>query len=278
MEETKEIVIQPVVKLGSLEFQDPKVMIARVSVYASQLAKIIKRRGLYVIIQKKAYVFCEGWTTLGALLGVVPVEEYCRRVGDNEGYEAKVNLIRTSDGSVIGSASAETLFTEAKWAGRENHALRSMAITRATSKAFRLSFSWIMKLAGYEALPAEEAEQNWDEGKQAQHDIAEEKKSEIEQLMQAQVDAGADAKNTLFCQWPESHNGHYIMLRGYKEVVAKVAGRFNSDMKAKWNEDKMGFLVSSGRLELVKEICEMLGVKFKEIGHNPLDKAEAVHA
>jgi len=31
-----------------------------------------------------------------------------------------------------------------------------MAITRATGKAFRLAFSWIVVLAGYEATPAEE--------------------------------------------------------------------------------------------------------------------------
>jgi hypothetical protein len=31
-----------------------------------------------------------------------------------------------------------------------------MAITRATGKAFRLGFSWIMQLAGYEVVPSEE--------------------------------------------------------------------------------------------------------------------------
>ena len=31
-----------------------------------------------------------------------------------------------------------------------------MAITRATGKAFRLNYSWIMALAGYEPTPAEE--------------------------------------------------------------------------------------------------------------------------
>jgi hypothetical protein len=31
-----------------------------------------------------------------------------------------------------------------------------MAVTRATGKAYRLAFSWIMNLAGYEVTPAEE--------------------------------------------------------------------------------------------------------------------------
>ena len=34
-----------------------------------------------------------------------------------------------------------------------------MAVTRATGKAYRLGFSWIIKLAGYEATPAEEIPQ-----------------------------------------------------------------------------------------------------------------------
>ena len=41
-------------------------------------------------------------------------------------------------------------------AARGPAARRSMAQTRATGKACRLAFSWIMALAGYEPTPAEE--------------------------------------------------------------------------------------------------------------------------
>lgn len=34
--------------------------------------------------------------------------------------------------------------------------MRSMAVTRATGKAFRLGFSWVMVMAGYSPTPAEE--------------------------------------------------------------------------------------------------------------------------
>jgi hypothetical protein len=42
------------------------------------------------------------------------------------------------------------------WGSRPKYARRSMAVTRATGKAFRISFSWIMSLAGYATTPAEE--------------------------------------------------------------------------------------------------------------------------
>jgi hypothetical protein len=48
---------------------------------------------------------------------------------------------------------------EPTWAKRPGYARRSMAVTRATGKAFRLGFSWIMTLAGYEVTPAEEMPQ-----------------------------------------------------------------------------------------------------------------------
>jgi len=71
-------------------------------------------------------------------------------------YEATVSLIRVNDGAVIGRGSAICGMDEDTWATRPNYARRSMAITRATGKAYRLGFSWIMTLAGYEPTPAEE--------------------------------------------------------------------------------------------------------------------------
>jgi len=71
-------------------------------------------------------------------------------------------LIRSSDGKLIGRASAlcgmdeKDRYGKPTWATRPEYARRSMAVTRATGKAFRLGFSWIMTLAGYAPTPAEE--------------------------------------------------------------------------------------------------------------------------
>jgi len=151
-----------IVQLGSLALA-PADVVARATEVATTLAEIVRKQKLYTKIAGKAYVRVEGWTTLGAILGVVPRELSVKEIaGVTEngaaftGYEALVELVRTSDGAVIGRASAECSTDESRWSHNDRYARRSMSITRATSKAFRLSFSWIMALAGYEVTPAEE--------------------------------------------------------------------------------------------------------------------------
>src|SRR6185369_10855109 len=73
---------------------------------------------------------------------------------------ATVELIRLSDGMVIGRGSALCGSKgDRPWDSRPEPARRSMAVTRATSRAFRQQYSWIMALAGYEPTPADEMPQ-----------------------------------------------------------------------------------------------------------------------
>ena len=72
-------------------------------------------------------------------------------------YEAVVELVTLADQKIVSRGSAECGGPdETMWQRRTPHARRSMAATRATGKAARLAFSWIVKLAGYEPTPAEE--------------------------------------------------------------------------------------------------------------------------
>ena len=154
MDEEKELVVQePTVGFGSLEVR-PKDVVRTATAIATELAKVIEKQKLFSIIKNKEYVRVEGWTTLGAMLGVTPRE--VSNDGNEDGiYVAVVELVRNSDGVIIGRASAEC-GGSAMWASRDAYARRSMATTRATGKAYRLAFSWIMALAGYEVTPAEE--------------------------------------------------------------------------------------------------------------------------
>lgn len=156
MAENTEIVVsrEASISLGAIQANGPAAVIEQASAIARALADIIDRRGLYSVIGGRRYVRVEGWTTLGAMLGVLPREVETRPI-DN-GYESVVELVRTSDGAVIGRGSAICTRDEPNWGNRPDYALRSMAITRATGKAFRLAFSWIVTLAGYEPTPAEE--------------------------------------------------------------------------------------------------------------------------
>ena len=136
-------------KLGALEVSGPDAIVQRASEVSTALAKVINDRRLYVDIHGKRYVRVEGWNTLGAMLGIVP-REVMTTEQDDGGYLSTVELVRVSDGMVIGRGSALCGMDEKSWSKRDHYARRSMAITRATGKAFRLGFSWIMALAGYD--------------------------------------------------------------------------------------------------------------------------------
>jgi hypothetical protein len=136
-----------------LELYGKQEIITSAVSMASTLGNIIRQQRLVTNIKGKEYVNVEGWTTLAAMLGVIPREV---ATTEQDGiYTAIVELARIRDGAIIGRASAEC-GEEEPWASRPRYARRSMAQTRATGKACRLAFSWIMKLAGYEPTPAEE--------------------------------------------------------------------------------------------------------------------------
>lgn len=132
---------------------EPKDVIRQASDTARALAAVVKKQKLTTNIQGRDHVRVEGWTLLGSMLGVFPVCEWTRRTED--GWEARV-VARTMNGQTIGAAEAMCSRSERTWANRDDYALRSMAQTRATSKALRQPLGFVMTLAGFEATPAEE--------------------------------------------------------------------------------------------------------------------------
>jgi len=143
---------------GALVSANPQQFVEKAAEFAAALASVIESQELYADIQGKKYVMVEGWTTLSAMLGITPMEVdlICIERSGFEVFVATVSLVNT-EGRVIARASAECgSHGDGPWPDRADYAKRSMAITRATSKACRLAFSWVMTLAGYAATPAEE--------------------------------------------------------------------------------------------------------------------------
>jgi hypothetical protein len=139
----------------------PADMIEKASAIATALRDIVERQRLYAVISGKKYPQVEAWSTIGRMDNVV-AREASRPIRHDDGsYEAEVELVRLSDGMVIGRASALCGMPDDRpWATRAEYARRSMAVTRATSRAFRQQYSWIMALAGYEPTPADEMPQD----------------------------------------------------------------------------------------------------------------------
>ena len=219
---TEEIVHVPEehVKLGMLDVA-PEQVVNRATKIANALADVIKQKGLSTRIRQKDYVRVEGWSTLGAMIGVLPKEKHVNPI-DN-GYEAYVDLVSASDGVVIGGASAICTRDEKNWKDRDEFAVRSMAITRATGKAYRLGMAWIMELAGYAGTPAEEMYGILDD-----EDVVEGKAKEVTPKKQATMKPDATGKTVIRVknQW-EDDVIQTIMDLGLAKARKHVVNRLN---------------------------------------------------
>ncbi len=138
---------------------NPEEFVAGYVRISDTLSRVVREKRLFHNISGKDHVLVEGWTLLGSMLGVFPVTVWTTPImdadGAQQGWEARVEA-RTRDGAIVGAAEAECLRAERNWKGRDDYALRSMAQTRATSKALRQPLGFVMTLAGFNATPAEE--------------------------------------------------------------------------------------------------------------------------
>jgi hypothetical protein len=148
-----ELATLPIRPAGLLDAQTPDEVVTHAQHVANTLAAVIKRQKLAVTIGGRPYVRVEGWTLLGAMLGISQNTVWSRPTED--GWEARVEAF-SRDGRLLGSGEAMCTRGEKSWKNRDEYALRSMAQTRAVSKALRQPLGFVISLAGYEATPAEE--------------------------------------------------------------------------------------------------------------------------
>lgn len=146
---------------------DPAEVVKRATDVANVLSRVLREKELTKKIGNREHVLVEGWTLCGSMLGVFAVPVWTRKLTDPEGWEARVEA-RTIAGATIGAAEAQCTRDENMWShephgrngnkleARDDYALRSMAQTRASSKALRLPLGFIVTLAGFDATPAEE--------------------------------------------------------------------------------------------------------------------------
>jgi hypothetical protein len=148
MEETKAI---------TLRKQSPKQITAFGLKASKQLMDIVTQTNWTVNIQGNKYLRFEGWQTVGKFFGYTVKTEDTKYVefGEAKGFEAKA-VVLDNTGTVIGGAEAICMNDEKNWAGKPLYALKSMAQTRASAKAFRQILSWVVVLAGYSPTPMEE--------------------------------------------------------------------------------------------------------------------------
>ena len=143
---------------------DPVEVLDHARRLADALKTALDQGGMTTMIGKNEHVLIDGWQTLGSMLGVSAHVVWSRPLEtDPTGWEARAEA-RTVDGRVVGSAEAMVTRAERNWKRAEEYALRSMAQTRAMSKALRGPLGFVVTLAGRNATPAEEVAQEAAQG------------------------------------------------------------------------------------------------------------------
>ena len=158
--------------------RDPNAILAEGHRAAKALKDLIasKPADEKVMMNGKQYLEFEDWSTVATFYKTsakVVSTEYIE-IGSARGFLAKADAINVLTGQVVSSAEAMCLNDEDKWSTRSKYEwkngkkekvgdvavpmfqLRSMAQTRACSKALRNVFSWVVVLAGYAPTPAED--------------------------------------------------------------------------------------------------------------------------
>jgi hypothetical protein len=165
--------------------QDVGLGVERATAIANVLADIVDQRGLSVRIGGGEHLKIEAWQTLAMLVGVSSGTEWSRAIynprGEYEGEEARCQVLRTATGQLITAGEAGCYADENqkrrdgtfvhRWIDAceghssrptgpcgsvTRHAIKSMAQTRAASKALSSALRFIPVLAGFAGTPAEE--------------------------------------------------------------------------------------------------------------------------
>jgi hypothetical protein len=156
----------------------PEAIVAEARLCADALIAAVKRNGWVQKFGGRDHLFFEAWAFLAAMYRVTPRTRDTRivQIGDVIGYECTAEAFHVPSGIVIGTADAMCLNDEDNWSARPTYEwdqrsrkkvqtgerqvplfqLRSMAQTRAQAKALKGPFSWVVAMAGFAPVAAEE--------------------------------------------------------------------------------------------------------------------------
>jgi hypothetical protein len=135
--------------------RDPKTVRDKMVELADTLMDVVHSKHLAVKIRNREHLTVEAWTTLGAFVGVHAAIVWTKPNETGDGILARAEA-RTLEGALVGAAEAECSRVENRWKDAEPFAIRSMASTRAISRALQAPLRHIAVLAGYEGTTAEE--------------------------------------------------------------------------------------------------------------------------
>lgn len=226
--------------------------------FADELKMFIVKQKLFSEIKGKNYVNVEGWEFAGMATGISPVVKSVENISTETEikYRAEVELI--SKCKVVGYGVAICSNKESSKRAFDEYAIASMAQTRAIGKAYRNKFAFLMKMAGYEATPAEEM-------------------TEISEIKQ-QTDNTSPSypitekqKGFIYGLYKDKNGKE--MIEEEKEKIRKLTSRQASELIEKWrNPDNLPIKPEQPKEEVRDEFIEGLEEDKKEFTEEELNK------
>lgn len=145
--------------LAMLDATTPEEYMERISRVCKILVDVVEKQKLAKKLGRgdKKHVELEAWQFLGSMpwIRCSAIIEWTKEVGDGQGWEARAQVYR--DGVIVGAGEGMCLRSESNWkAPKDYFALRSMAQSRAMSRALQGPLRFIFVLAGYAGAGAEE--------------------------------------------------------------------------------------------------------------------------
>lgn len=143
-------------------YRPPDEVLEEARKAAKALQDVIQKKPRPVKFRGEQYLEFEDWQTIGKFYGVTAKVVSTEPVsfGDVAGFLAKAVVVHVPTGREISAAEAMCMKDEDNWKIKPLFQLRSMAQTRACSKALRNVLAWVVVLAGYKPTPAEELPSN----------------------------------------------------------------------------------------------------------------------
>ena len=161
---------QPHNGLSLSDGPNPAQAVAYAAQVSTQIASVLAEGNGYVTIQRKKHITIEGWQSLAAMTGHSVEVQWSRPIEGMEpngkgvrAWEARA-VVTDQNGRVV--AAGESMADPAESAPwtKSNFSVRSMAQTRAMSRALSSRMRYIVQLAGFAGTPAEEMSDSDREG------------------------------------------------------------------------------------------------------------------
>ena len=178
---------------------------------ANSVGKVINRRKLFTVIKNNKFVYCKGWKMLANRLGYVPeivaletitdtkemVDESTKTFKRRYKVKATAQLRDRRTGNVYSQAIATSSNWEKNNAYPEDFAVEGMAETRAIGRSCKNAFDWIMEMAGYSDIPAEEYSMDFEKNKTAK-EVEQTQKAKVTPVPEGAKEVKTEKKENLF--------------------------------------------------------------------------------